>query len=162
MAFYRKKKMGQPSEMTPGEAQNRLEHFCAYRERSPKEVRRKIAELGLDEDAAQALYDTLESDGFFQESRFAEAFAGGKFRANHWGKVRIRMELRHTHGVRAELIEAVLEQIPEEDYMAALRQILAKKIAQLPADDPLIHQKAAASAIRAGFEPELVFKNLPQ
>lgn len=67
------------------------------------------------------------------------------------------MELQHTHGIRKSLIETALEALPEAEYRATLLRLLQKKRAQLAPDDPNARQKTAASAIRAGFEPELVF-----
>lgn len=156
MAFQRRKPFAN-TPIDPRTAQDRLERFCAFRERSPKEVRQKIAELGLKDDAADQLFDYLQEERFFNEERFAHAFAGGKFRGNHWGRVRIRMELQHTHGIRKALIEEALDALPEAEYRATLQGLLQKKRAQYSADDPNARQKTAASAIRAGFEPELVF-----
>lgn len=142
------------------EALDRLERFCAFRERSPKEVRQKIADLGQSGETAEQLFQSLQEDGFFNEARFAMAFAGGKFRGNHWGRVRIRLELQHTHGITAELIQEALDSLPEEEYLLTLQRILQKKRAQFGSEDPAGRQKTAAHAIRAGFEPELVFAYL--
>lgn len=160
MPFQRRKKPDSPP-LTPDEALSRLEHFCAYRERSPKEVRQKIAELGQRDEIAGQLFDTLQADGFFNEERFATAFAGGKFRGNHWGRVRIRLELQVTHGIAPAVIEAALDSIPEAEYLAVLERLMDRKRAQLPnAEAGDARQKIAASLIRAGFEPELVFGRL--
>ncbi|HNE28675.1 MAG: regulatory protein RecX [Saprospiraceae bacterium] len=154
---FQRKKTGAGKPIDPKTAQDRMERFCAFRERSPKEVRQKIAELGLKGEEADTLFDYLQEERFFNEERFAFAFAGGKFRGNHWGRIRIRMELQHTHGIRKSLIETALEALPEAEYRATLLRLLQKKRAQLAPDDPNARQKTAASAIRAGFEPELVF-----
>lgn len=158
MPFSRRKPLNDRP-LTPDEALAKLEHFCAYRERSPKEVRQKIAALGLRGEAAEQVFATLEGDGFFHETRFAMAFAGGKFRGNHWGRTRIRLELQVTHGIAAAVVQEALDSIPEADYHAVLRRMLDKKRAQT-GDAEQSRQKIAAYAIRAGFEPELVFAYL--
>ena len=94
-------------EMAPDEALAKMEHFCAYRERCPKEVRTKLAALGVRGQSAEQIYQVLEEEGFFNEERFAMAFAGGKFRVNHWGRVRIRIELR-MRSIAPHLIEQAL------------------------------------------------------
>ncbi len=149
------------AEITPDEALAKLEHFCAYRERCPQEVYRKLAELGLRGETADQIYQVLESDGYVQEERFARAFAGGKFRVNRWGKVRIRLELQR-RGIAPRVIAEALDAIDEQEYTAALIDLLEKKRKQfdLPEADPALRSKAAASLIRAGFEPELVFRYL--
>ena len=75
MAFFKTKRPDKP--LTPDEALAKLEHFCAYRERCPKEVRAKLAELGVSGQDAVQIFEVLEGDGFFNEARFAMAYAGG-------------------------------------------------------------------------------------
>lgn len=140
---------------TPDEALAKMEHFCAYRERCPKEVRTKLAALGMRGQAAEQIYQVLEEDGFFNEERFAMAFAGGKFRVNHWGRVRIRMELR-MRNIASHLIEQALASIEEEAYMDLLKQLIEKKKAFYQGQEQA-RDKTIAALLRAGFEPELVF-----
>lgn len=144
--------------LTPDEALAQLEQYCAYRERCPKEVRGKLAELGMRGREAEQIFEVLHNDGFFNEERFALAFAGGKFRMNHWGRVRIRLELR-MRGIAPDLIQRALASIDEEAYLALLKQLLEKKRRQYESDDHL-REKTAAALIRSGFEPELVFQYL--
>jgi regulatory protein len=156
MAFFKSKRPDTP--LTPDEALAKLEHFCAYRERCPKEVRAKLADLGMRGAEAEQIFTVLQDDGFFNEERFALAFAGGKFRINHWGRVRIRLELRMRE-IAPHLIQQALDSIGEEEYAGLLKQLLAKKRRQYENDDQA-REKTAAALIRAGFEPELVFKYL--
>lgn len=156
MAFFKPNRSLKP--LTPDEALAKMEYFCAYRERCPKEVRTKLTQLGVrGQDAAQ-IFEVLEGDGFFNEARFATAFAGGKFRVNHWGRVRIRLELR-MRDIAPSVIQEALDAIGEEEYVAQLKQLLEKRRHQYEGD---VHgrEKTAASLIRAGFEPELVFQYL--
>ncbi len=153
MATFQKQKP-----LTPDEALQKLERFCAYRERCPKEVRSKLAECGLSRADAEQIYTVLEEDNFFNEVRFAMAFASGKFRFNYWGRVRIRQELR-MRDISPALIQEALESIDQEEYEALLKKLLDKKREQY-ASDANGREKAAASLIRAGFEMELVFRFL--
>lgn len=146
--------------LTPDEILAKLEYYCAYQERCPQEVRRKLTELGAEGAIAEQIYSVLENDGFFDEARFAEAYAGGKFRVNQWGRVRIRLELRQ-RGISPGVIRQALENIGEEAYLNTLQNLIAKKRDQWPAaDDYASKAKTAASLIRAGYEPELVFRYL--
>lgn len=145
-------------EFTPDEILAKAEHFCAYRERSPKEVQQKLADLGAPGDVAEQIYSVLESEGYVDAERFALAFAGGKFRVNHWGRVRIRIGLRQ-HGIPDRLIEAALGGIGEEPYRQMLQTLLEKKRRQLDGD-PNARQKIAAYLANAGFEQELIFAYL--
>lgn len=144
--------------LTPDEALQKMERFCAYRERCPKEVRSKLAEFGLSSADAEQIYHVLEEDKFFNEERFAMAFAGGKFRYNHWGRIRIRQELR-MRDISPALISQALDAIDQEEYEALIQKLLEKKREQY-ANDQNAREKTAASLIRAGFEMELVFRFL--
>ena len=155
MPFYRKKP-AQP--LTVEEALIKLENFCAYRERCSKEVRTRLSELGLKGAEADQILDVLREDGFYDEIRFALAYAGGKFRINNWGRVRIRQELR-MRDIAPELVQQALDSIEEEDYLGTLQRLLEKR-RQHYAGDPQVREKTAAALIRAGFEPELVFRYL--
>ena len=144
--------------LTPDEALARLEAFCAYRERCPQEVRRKMQELGVEGEIGAQIYQVLETDGFFNEARFATAFAGGKFRINQWGRVRIRLELQRRQ-IAPAIIRDAIGSIDEAEYLDTLQQLIGKKRRQLGgAPNPAIRAKIAAAIIRAGFEPELVFR----
>ncbi len=144
--------------LTPDEALQKMERFCAYRERCPKEVRSKLAEFGLSRADAEQIYQVLEEDKFFNEARFAMAFAGGKFRYNYWGRVRIRQELK-MRSISPELIAQALDSIDQEEYEALIHKLLDKKREQYAGDDNA-REKTAASLIRAGFEMDLVFRFL--
>lgn len=149
---FQKKRSTQP--ITPDDALAKMEGYCSYRERSPQEVRSKISELGIKGDNADQIFQVLTDDGYVNEKRFALAFAGGKFRINHWGRVRIRMELRQ-HQVASALINEALESIDEEEYLGALESMIRKKLAGYEGDDHA-NVKAMASMVRAGFEQHLV------
>lgn len=156
MAFFKTKRPDKP--LTTDEALAKLEHFCAYRERCPKEVRTKLAELGVTGKDAAQIFEVLQEDGFFNEARFAMAYAGGKFRINHWGRIRIRQELK-MRDIAPDLVQQALDSIDETEYLKLLKQLLEKKRSQYK-DDDRAREKTAASLIRSGFEPELVFQYL--
>ncbi|MCC6280973.1 MAG: RecX family transcriptional regulator [Saprospiraceae bacterium] len=141
--------------LTTDEALAKLEYYCAYQERCPKEVRTKLASLGVPRSAAEQIFEVLQNDGFINEERFAMAFAGGKFRVNHWGRVRIRIELRMRQ-IDPELIEKAIDSIDEKAYTDLLQQLFEKKRAHYEGKEQA-RDKTAAALIRAGFEPELVF-----
>jgi len=147
--------------LTPDEALAKLEQFCAYRERAPREVREKMRELGVTGETAEQIFNLLHNEGFFNEERFARAYAGGKFRINQWGRVRIRMELQKRF-INPQLIEVALdEEIDEKSYENLLSKLLAQKRKELEKKgDGQARIKTAASLVRAGFETELVFRLL--
>lgn len=144
--------------LTADEALARMERFCAYRERCPQEVRRKLAELGVRGETAEQIFEVLREDRYFDEERFALAFAGGKFRNNHWGRVRIRQELK-MRGIAAEVVARALASIDEGEYLALLQKMLDKKKQQYAGDEHA-REKTVASLVRAGFEMDLVWRGM--
>jgi len=147
-----------PKSLTPDEALARMENFCAYRERCPQEVRRKMTELGITGETAERVWRVLDTDGYVNEERFAQAFAGGKFRVNQWGRVRIRLELLH-RAISPAVVEQALAVIDDKEYLAVLQQLLQSR-RQRYDGDPHARAKSAAALVRAGFEPELVFQHV--
>ncbi|MBN8680331.1 MAG: RecX family transcriptional regulator [Chitinophagales bacterium] len=142
--------------ITPDQALQKMERFCAYRERCPKEVRSKLKEMGLSRADSEQIYQVLQEDNFFNEERFAMAYAGGKFRSNQWGRVRIRQELK-MRSIAPEYIAKALDAIPEEEYEALVRKLMDRKMQQYEGDDNA-RDKTIASLSRAGFELDLLFR----
>ena len=66
------------------EAWERIRMFCAYQERSHKEVQDKLASLNQDPDTAAELITQLMEEDFLNEERFARAYVKGKFKHNDW------------------------------------------------------------------------------
>lgn len=143
--------------LTPDQALARIEAFCAYRERSPQEVRQKLDTFGLETADRDQILNLLLDEGWYEENRYARLFASGKLRINHWGKIRIRAELQLA-GVRPEAVRAAIAAIDAEEYADILKKLALKKLETMP-DGPAPQRiaKCAAYLIGKGFEPELVF-----
>ncbi|MBT1685367.1 regulatory protein RecX [Dawidia soli] len=143
--------------LTPAAAKQKIYRYCAYQERSHQEVRDKLYEYGLYTSDVDEILSHLITEGFLNEERFAKAFAGGKFRMQHWGRVKIVHELE-AHGLTKNCINLGLKEIDEEDYQRVLHDVLARKLAQLDVTNPFVtRDKLARYAIQKGFEPDLVW-----
>lgn len=142
---------------SPEQAYLRICKYCAYQERSHKEVRNKLFTYGLYPSEVEQALTRLITDGFLNEERFAKAFAGGKFRMKKWGKKKISRALE-AHGVSPRCIQRGLKEIDDPNYSKTLKALLAKKIAGL--SEPIAFKKmhkAATFAIGKGYEPDLVW-----
>jgi regulatory protein len=62
------------------EALIKAANFCAYQERTQKEVRSKLAELEVLGDESEEIIVWLIENNYLNEERFARIFAGSKFR----------------------------------------------------------------------------------
>jgi len=146
----------------------RLQNYCAFRERSTEEVRKKILEFGLNPSEAWTVLEKLTKAGFLNEDRFARAFAGGKFRIKKWGKRKIEVEMKKK-GLSEELIEKGLNELPEKDYSDTLDDLLKKKWAQIARKGTDTkdyetrqknHQKLIRYALQKGYEMDLVMQKV--
>jgi regulatory protein len=147
-----------PKTYSPQDALAKAMGFCAYQERSRKEVREKLYSFGLeDDDEVESILDKLTKDNFLNEERFAKAFAGGKFRMKKWGRLKIRLELKG-HGLPPELVRKGLEAIDPDDYESTLRDLAEKKNAQEREADPLVRkQKLLRYLLGKGYEQDLAW-----
>ncbi|MFN8353289.1 MAG: regulatory protein RecX [Spirosomataceae bacterium] len=132
--------------------------FCAYQERTQREVRQRLKEWNVVGDEAEEIIVRLIEENFINEERFAKIFAGSKFRVKQWGKIRIEQELK-LRGLSAYNIKKGLAEIDNNDYRTALKKLLDKKSRELKADTSYVRkQKLARFAIGRGFESDLVWE----
>lgn len=143
------------------EALIKLQQYCAYQERCHEEVRTKLLSLGIYGDDLDQITTVLIEDDFLNEERFARAYARGKIRFNHWGRQRIKMELK-ARKISDYCLRKAMMEVEEDEYQGILEQVLSKRLADNP--NRLAQMEAAQYAIRRGFESDLVFeivKRLP-
>ncbi len=134
----------------------RLMRYCAYQERSPQAVWAKLRDTELTAEEQARAYAQLQTDGFVDELRFARAYAGGKFRQQRWGRIKIRLQLQ-AQGLGAEAVAAGLAEIGEAPYRDTLRQLLDRKAAALAHEPaPQRIQKLFRYALGKGYEAELI------
>jgi regulatory protein len=144
--------------LTPNQAKEKIQRYCAYQERSHLEVRNKLYEYGLHRADVDEMITSLITEGFLNEERFAKAFAGGKFRLKKWGRIKITHALEGK-GVSGNCILIGLREINEDDYVRTLRELLCEKSDSLEEDNVYARRdRLSKYAIQKGFEPELVWK----
>ena len=71
--------------MIIAEALQKLQHYCAYQERSPFEVKRKLDLIKLPKKNHEEVIATLMEENFLDEYRFAEAFTTGQTQSKALG-----------------------------------------------------------------------------
>jgi regulatory protein len=146
--------------LSPPEALAKISRYCAYQERSHKEVKNKLYEYGLYSSDVEDILTQLITSGFLNEERFAKAFAGGKFRMKKWGRVKIQHELQ-AQGLTKNCIQRGLNEIDTADYRKTLSVLLRKKMAEVKESNPFKKRdKVARFAIGKGYEPEMVWEYL--
>jgi regulatory protein len=154
--MFEEKTLLKKKKFAPKEALLKIQSYCAYQERSHKEVKNKLYEYGLYSGEVDELISTLIVDGFLNEERFAKAFAGGKFRIKKWGRVKIQLEML---GLTKRNIATGLKEIDSSDYSKTLKALIKNKAAQTPEQNPFRRKNLIARfVIGKGYESEMVWE----
>lgn len=149
--------MEKKEKLTPAAAAKKIRHFCAYQERCHWEVENKLKDFGIWGESASEIIAGLIEENYLNEERFALQFAGGKFRMKHWGRTKIKQELKEKR-ISDFLIKKALRSIDPEDYYNALLKLTEKKWNGFP---PKTHPnmmkfKTIAFLLSKGFERDLI------
>ncbi|WP_170106634.1 regulatory protein RecX [Gramella gaetbulicola] len=132
-------------------------HFCAYRDRSQKEVEDKLDNLRMIPEAKEKIIITLMQENFLNEERFARSFVRGKFRIKKWGRIKITQELKKRE-ISSPIIKLGLTEIKESDYRKTLYELAEKKEKKIIEPNPFKKKKKLADhLLRKGYESQLVF-----
>ncbi len=146
--------------LSPEMAEHKIKQWCAYQERSQNETRYKLYEYGLREIEVEEIISKLISENFLNEERFAMALAGGKFRIKHWGKVKIKIELKK-HKISDYSVNKALKAIDGDDYINILTLVLEKKIRQTKIKEKQkLFYSVLNYAVSRGFERDLATDQL--
>ena len=146
--------------MTASIATEKLKKYCAYQERSHKEVVDKLYKLGLYKNEVDQVLISLIQDDFLNEERFAQAFVSGKFRIKRWGRVKIKSHLKQKH-ISDYCIKKGMQEIDETEYFETLHYWLDRKEREVEEENEFKKKgKIAAFLIQKGFESNLVWEAL--
>ena len=147
----------QHQKLTPGQALQKIKHYCAYQERSHAEVKEKLYGYGLYKNEVEPILSTLIEENYLNEERFAIAFAGGHFRTKQWGRVKIKYQLKLKQ-VSEYCIKKALKTIDEDDYQQTLEKLFNEKLKTLKSEKNIFIKKRKLQdyLLQKGFENELV------
>nr|WP_243729479.1 regulatory protein RecX [Salegentibacter sp. 24] len=142
---------------TVKEATIKLMQFCAYRDRSQKEVEEKLIEMKMIPAAQEQIIIQLMQEDFLNEERFARSFVRGKFRIKKWGRVKIKQELKFRE-ISIPIIKIALSEIDPQEYSSTLNELAVKKLRLIKDPDKYKKKgKLADFLLRKGYESNLVF-----
>ena len=143
--------------LTKEQALQKLRHYCGYQERSHSEVKEKLYSLGIWKKDQGEIISTLIEENYLNEERFAIAFAGGKFRMKHWGRIKIKYELKQKQ-VSEYSIRKALKEIDEDVYLETLQKLYTDKWEMLKGEKNHFIKMAKTRdyLLQKGYEGELV------
>ena len=141
---------------TPQQSLPKAKYFCSYQERCHSEVKEKLYSFGLKKHDVELLISQLIEEDYLNEERFAQQFAGGKFRTKQWGRIKIKHELKQKN-ITDYIIKKAMKEINEEDYNKALQKLLTTKWRALAKEQYINRQvKTTNYLIQKGYEPSLI------
>ncbi len=155
---YRQRHISPVPKIPLSQVQTKIRHYCAYQERSHTEVKEKLYSLGLRKPEVEELLSQLIEEDYLNEERFAIQFAGGKFRMKHWGRVKIKYELKQRQ-VSEYCIRKAMKEIDENDYQRTLQKLAEEKWQSIRGEGVNRFVKMGKTTdylLQKGFEPELV------
>ena len=129
-------------------ARDRALELISRRQMSQKEVRDKLTQKGVDEDAADYSVSWLSDHGFLNDESYAAAVAR-HYAARGYGAGRVRSELSR-RGVSRELWDEAVENMPESD--SKLEKFISARLKD-PTDRDQI-RKVSAALFRRGYSWE--------
>lgn len=146
---------------TIDEATKRLEHYCAYQERCHKEVQKKLRDMRMIPEAIDQIIHHLIQHNYLNETRFAQAFARGKFRTKKWGRNRIVRELKFRE-ISKYNITIALKEISEVNYQKTFHELADKRLRQLEKESNIRKKKKklADYLLYRGWESNLVWEKV--
>ena len=150
--------MKETSKLTADQVLDKMAKYCAYQERSVKEVTDKLKTFEISEKEREEIIHYLIDNKFVNDERFARAFVRGKINQSGWGVNKIRFHLIQK-GVSKDIIDEALQSFDVEAYRQRLIDILKVKSKTVKAaNDFERNRKLAAYAIQRGFEAGLVWE----
>ena len=143
------------------EATKALEYYCTYQDRCHKEVREKLRSMRMIPMAIDQIMVHLIEEGYLDETRFACAFARGKFNQKSWGRLRIERELKQRE-ISSYNIGKALNSIDEEEYLDCFKILSEKRWSDLSREKNVLikKKKFADYLIYRGWERELIYEKL--
>ena len=133
-----------------------MRKWCAAQDRCQSEVRNKLIEhkvFGLD---LENIIAQLITEGFINEERFAKNYVRGKFRMNHWGRIKIMQGLK-LFQISEYCIRKGFMEIDYAEYYSTVKRELEKKWATLKSGKTMAHRKKLQNfGLQKGYESEII------
>ncbi len=144
-------------------AKDRALNFLSYRDRSEKEIRTRLKNVGYDENIIEWVIYELKRLKFLDDERFAQSFAQTQMITRPAGEYFLKRELKQK-GVAEELIEQTIEKTFEEkdQFSVALELAQQKKKRYKNIDEMKAKKRVSDFLLRRGFSWDVVSEVMEQ
>tara|TARA_A100001015_G_scaffold239477_1_gene272784 strand:- start:497 stop:946 length:450 start_codon:yes stop_codon:yes gene_type:complete len=137
----------------------KIEYYCVFQERCHFDVINKLNKLGIYDDQIDEYICYLIDENFLSETRYSETFVRGKFNYNHWGRIKIKRELK-LKNISEWNINNALKQIDDDQYEKKLDTICKKQIEQISNTNYEVKNKIIKRLAQKGWETDKIIKCL--
>ncbi len=145
-------------EITEQEALQKLSALCAQSEHSSGEMTEKMRKWGIAEDVQARIMARLTVEKYVDDTRFSQFFINDKIKYNKWGRRKIEQALWQK-GIDRSIYEPILDDIPDEEYIAVLRPLIKSKWKTIKAITEYERSmKLIKFAMSRGFEYSIIKK----
>ncbi len=143
------------------EVKQKIERWCAYRDRCHQEVNQKLRDYGLDGEDTNALLAHLISYQFLDEERYAESFVSGRYKIKKWGRNKIKMHLKRKN-IPSRCIDKALATIDEDQYTLHLEDLARRKWNEKKGNAFEKKVKVQRFLVQRGYEHDLIHNALDE
>jgi len=136
--------------------------FCSRAEYCIDDIKRKMQLWKVPDELHNEIIDLLIDDNFISHKRYAESFARGKMRYNHWGKIKIKYMLKAKH-IEQQYIDEAINMLKDKEYNEIVQsQIITKNKGIKETENLKRKAKLMNFAASRGYETDLALKFINQ
>lgn len=144
------------------EIKKKLVNYCVYQDRCHQEVEQKMKEYLLIPEARDEILLYLIKENYLNEERFVRSYIRGKFYIKHWGRNKIKMQLKF-RDISEKLINKCFDEIDEKDYHTIAVKIANHYYNNQKAQNVLYKKsKTIKYLLSRGFEYDIVLQALDE
>ena len=138
-------------------AKDRALNFLSYRDRSEKEIRTKLKDVGYEENIIEWVIGELKRLKLIDDQKFAQSYAQTQMITRPMGEYFLRKELKQK-GIGGELIEETVSKIfQEKDQLTVAVELAHKRLKRFKNIDEIKAKKRVSDfLLRRGFSWEIV------
>ena len=140
------------------EIKQKLVNYCVYQDRCHAEVEQKMRDFLLIPEAKDEIFLYLIKENYLNEERFTRSYIRGKFYIKHWGRQKIKMNLKQK-GITEKLILSSMDEIDESDYEKTVERLYENYFStQKGLSDYQKKSKTISHLLAKGYEYEVILE----
>ncbi len=145
-------------EITEKQALLKMAALCAKTEYCAGDIKQKLRKYNLGEEVEERIINTLKTKKYIDDERYTQAFVNDKITYTRWGRRKIEQALYMKH-IDSDIVERILDNVPEEKYIEILKPILIAKQKSIKGGNDYERSiKLIKYAMGRGFELSIIRK----